>query len=157
MMDEIREEFEKEWEGSSIYDYLIFNPKIDFYEILENEVNPVNCRFRDIVNGSYIDFKKGYKSRDEEISDLNYALRAMRALNKATLNNLSSRDKEIRELKAFKKIHYPLLESSNKAAEQLKAKIKKLMDALKFIIGTAKTIEDAEKVAKKTLKDISYE
>jgi len=46
-----------------------------------------------------------------------------------------SRDKEVRELKAFKKIYYPLLESENKKAEQLEAEIKKLRDALEEIIN----------------------
>ena len=56
---------------------------------------------KDRVN-EYVIFKAGYKSRDEEI----------------------------RELQAFKKIYYPLLESENKKAEQLEAHIKRLREII---------------------------
>ena len=61
-MDKIREEFEKQWVGSSIYDYLIYDESIDMYTPIED--NNVCCIFNITVNRSFADYKDGYKSRD---------------------------------------------------------------------------------------------
>ncbi len=67
-MDKIREEFEKQWVGSSICDYLIYDESIDMYTPIED--NNVCCIFNTTVNRSFADYKDGYKSKDEEIKKL---------------------------------------------------------------------------------------
>ena len=84
-MDKIKEEFSKVSKLFNCWMSIKFTEDEITFDVIEGNTNAVP-------------FYAGYKSRDEEI----------------------------RELEAFKKIYYPLLESGDIANQQLKAEIKRL-------------------------------
>ena len=87
-MDKAKEKFENQWNGSNIYNYLIYDESIDMYTPIKNIEQ--TSRFCTTVNRSYIDFTTGCKSRDEEIKKLRDEFDRFLGAVKQHINSLES-------------------------------------------------------------------
>lgn len=156
MSDEIRERLaeyaHKAWSGWMKY---LFKKSIEVGDGCVEIPNWAVERWTRQSNTTYKNLPEDEKESDREEADQMIEIAGHKSC-----------DEEVRDLQAFKKAHYPLLESANIAQKQLEAHIrkleaenKKLRDALEYIkrnTGFAwilKAIQQALKVDDKVVSN----